>query len=345
MLTAVVTAHWQPGGMTRTDLRVAERAEELADGRHFAARTDGLAERLIKLDSSHPSAAGYGSDLPRSPDQRPQLTDAERAGHIAAVRENLADARARGLVSDRAHTTDELRKIWVPERVALQEQIVNDLHAAAGNVPCEGKAILAGGLPGSGKTTVLTEQAGIDLSGYLMINPDKIKEEMATRGMMPDLPGLSPMEASDLLHAESSLLARRLAARASADGRNLIWDVTMSSADSTMGRITDLRAAGYEHVEMIFVDIPVEVSVGRAEARYWKEHEQYLAGNGLGGRYVPPELIRAQADAEFGSANRRAFELAKPLADAWRRFDNGADDEPARLAGHGAQPHELTGGP
>jgi predicted ABC-type ATPase len=330
--------------MTRTDQPVAEHVDGLADGGHFVPRTDGLAERLISLNSGHPAAAGYADGAGPSPDQRPRLTEAERAEHIADVRETLADARARGLVSDRVHTTDELRKIWTPERVALQERIVNDFYAAAGSVPSEGKAILAGGLPGSGKTTVLTEQAGIDLSSYLMINPDKIKEEMATRGMMPDLLGLSPMEASDLVHAESSLLARRLAARAHADGRNLIWDVTMSSADSAMSRITDLRAAGYDHVEMIFVDIPVEVSASRAEARYWQEHERYLAGIGLGGRYVPAELITAQADAEFGSANRRAFELAKPLADAWRRFDNGVDGESARLTGQGGRGHELTGG-
>ena len=43
-------------------------------------------------------------------------------------------------------------------------------------VPCERKAIVAGGLPGAGKTTVLPEFAGIDLSQYLMINPDVIKE-------------------------------------------------------------------------------------------------------------------------------------------------------------------------
>ena len=45
--------------------------------------------------------------------------------------------------------------------------------------PCDHKAIVAGGLGGSGKTTVLATNAEIDLSQYLMINPDDIKEEMA----------------------------------------------------------------------------------------------------------------------------------------------------------------------
>ena len=42
------------------------------------------------------------------------------------------------------------------------------------------------------------------MSQYLMINPDDIKEEMARRGMVPEIEGLSPMEASDLVHEESS---------------------------------------------------------------------------------------------------------------------------------------------
>ncbi len=52
-----------------------------------------------------------------------------------------------------------------------------------------------------------------------MINPDDIKEEMAKRGMIPEVGGLSPMEASDLVHEESSDVAKRLAVRACAAGR------------------------------------------------------------------------------------------------------------------------------
>ena len=98
---------------------------------------------------------------------------------------------------------------------------------------------------GAGKTTVLTQHANIDLSQFLMINPDDIKEEMARRGMIPEIDGLSPMEASELAHEESSHLAKRLAHRAQADGKNLIWDITMSSEGTTAGRIDDLRKAGY----------------------------------------------------------------------------------------------------
>ncbi len=300
---------------------------------------DGLAKRLAALDSRHPSAPDQPSRLSDRPGR---LTAEERDEHSDELREGLSEARAASLATDHRYTTDDERKLWTAERLALQEQILHELYTEADKVPCEGKAILAGGLPGSGKTTVLTEHAGIDLDNYLMINPDKIKEVMAARGMVPELAGLSPMEASDLVHEESSQIARRLARLAYADGKNVIWDITMSSPDSAASRIVDLRAAGYQHVEGIFVDIPVEVSVRRAEARYWEGHEDYLAGKGFGGRYVPPELIRAQADPEFGSQNRRTFELIKPKFDAWRLFDNSADGEPAVLVASGPRREDLT---
>ena len=71
--------------------------------------------------------------------------------------------------------------------------------------------------------------ADIDRSQYLTINPDNIKEELAKRDLIPKVEGLSPMEASDLVHEESSHIAKQLAMRAQADGKNVIWDITMSS--------------------------------------------------------------------------------------------------------------------
>ncbi len=120
------------------------------------------------------------------------------------------------------------------------------LYDAASGVPNDHKAIIAGGLAGAGKTTVLEKHAGIDRSQYLTINPDDIKAEMAKRGMVPKIDGLSPMEASDLIHEESSYVARQLATRAKADGKNVIWDITMSDRAKTEKRIEELRTAGYD---------------------------------------------------------------------------------------------------
>ena len=184
---------------------------------------------------------------------------------------------------------------------------------------------MAGGLGGAGKTTILTQYAGIDMSQYLMINPDDMKEEMARRAMIPEVRGLSPMEASELVHEESSYLANQLALRAQSDGKNLIWDITMSSKESVTKRINELTSAGYTHIAGVFVDIPVEISLRRIESRHREGHSQYRAGNGLGGRYVPPEVIESQRDQEWGSKNMRAFDAVKQRFSNWSIYDNSVD--------------------
>jgi len=76
----------------------------------------------------------------------------------------------------------------------------------------------------------------------------------------------------------------------------------------------------------------VETSVSRADARHRMGHEEYRAGQGLGGRLVPPEVIRAQSDPEWGSLNRRTFEEVKPRCDNWSRYDNSVDGRAPVLA-------------
>jgi predicted ABC-type ATPase len=145
---------------------------------------------------------------------------------------------------------------------------------------------------------------------------------MAKRGLIPHVEGLSPMEASDLAHEESSYIAKRLARRALADGKNVIWDITISSHKKTEERIDQLRSAGYSRIEGIFVEIPVETAVTRVAARHREGHDDYRAGRGFGGRFVPAEVIERQADPEWGSVNRKNFEAVKSRFDAWARYEN-----------------------
>jgi predicted kinase len=203
---------------------------------------------------------------------------------------------------------------------------------------------MAGGLGGAGKSTVLADQADVERSQYLTINPDDIKEHMAERGLVPEVEGLSPMETSDLVHEETSLIAKRLAARALSDGKNVIWDITMASQTSAQGRIDDLKEAGYT-IKGIFVDIPVETSVRRAESRHRHGHEDYRYGTGHGGRYVPSNVIRENTDERWGSVNRRTFEEVKHEFDGgWALFDNGVDGRDPRLvASSSAQKRRETG--
>ena len=332
-------------------------AESPADRRPLPEPTsdrDELCQRLRRLPPGHPSSPIEADGTPRppepglhchetpegdtsrEPDSRP-LTDTEHAEHVNEVRTRLDRARADGLATDRQHTTDPDREQWTESRALMQDAIIADLYGAAREVPCERRAILAGGLPGAGKTTVLERFAGIDRSRYLTINPDEIKDEMAKRGMVPNVEGLTPMEASDLVHEESSHIAKQIALRAMPEERNIIWDITMSSRESTERRIGDLRAAGYSRVEGIFVEIPVDVGIHRSDARHREGHDSYRAGHGLGGRFVPAEVVAAQADSDWGSGNRRTFEEIKPRLDAWLLCDNSVDGRDPLLVDSGGR--------
>jgi len=282
-----------------------------------------LRRRLEKLPDNHPASPNYDRDKRAGQvDGVRPLTDAEHAEHVADVRARLDEARKAGLATDVQHTIDLKHEIWSDEREAQHDALLEDLYARAASVPNGREAIIAGGISGAGKTTVLTGHAGIDLSRYLMINPDAVKEEMARRGMVPEVRCLTPMEASELVHEESSHIAKRLAHRAHADGKNVIWDVTMSKVSSADERIDWLRNAGYSRIECIFVDIPVEVSKQRADSRHRQAHDACRMGDGLGGRYLPPGMIEAQSDEVWGTKNRSTFERLKRRFDAWVLYDN-----------------------
>jgi predicted ABC-type ATPase len=257
------------------------------------------------------------------------------------VVETLTLAGASHLTTKDKFAIDKDGRAWLPERRKIHNEIINNILDSAAHVPCEYKAVIAGGLGGAGKTTVLDQQAGIDRSAYLTINPDSFKEILAARNMVPRLPGLSPMESSSLAHEESSHIARILAARAMAEGKNIIWDVTLSSVKSANLRVDELKSAGYGRIDGIFVDIPIETSVERAEARHRRGHDRYLANDGLGGRCVTADIIRSQADPNYGSANRGAFESIKDRLTYWAIYDNSVNGRPAVLVDQGGQGEQL----
>jgi predicted ABC-type ATPase len=270
-------------------------------------------------------------DGPTDHDRVLPLTDKEWAEHVTEVRDTLDKARAAGLTTDRLYTINGTGEIWSGEREIMHDSIIDHIYASAVNVPCNFEALIAGGLGGAGKTTVLADHAGVDHSQYLMINPDDIKEEMARRDMLPEIAGISPMEASDLAHEESSHIAKRLANRAQADGKNLIWDITMSSKESTVGRIQALRDAGYGQVDGLFVKISTETSIRRTESRHREGHDKWRAGEGRGGRFVPAEIIDRQNDPKWGSQNRKTYEAIKGRFNAWSIYDNSIDGHPPSL--------------
>jgi hypothetical protein len=185
--------------------------------------------------------------------------------------------------------------IWSPGRNAQQGQVVAEIYAAAAEVPCRRQAIMAGGLPGAGTLEAVAE-SGANLAQYLTISVESVLVRMAAGGLIPTVAGLSPLEAADLAHAEAQFIAKRLAMLALVDGRNLLLDVSMAARISVDSWIAALRSAGYI-VNGVFADISIEESVRRADAAHRRGEERLRAGSGYGGRYIPPEAIRALADS------------------------------------------------
>ena len=319
-----------------------EISDDAALGRR--ANVNSLLPDAFDAEDSTPSnrSLSSGSDSSTDNPVRP-LTDAEWAEHITEVIDRLGKARAAGLETHLLYTIDPDNQSWSRDRRTLHTSIINDMYDKAKTVPNEGSAIIAGGLGGAGKTTVLTVYANIDTSKFLIINPDNIKEEMARRGMIPSVEGLSPMEASDLVHEESSYLARQLAIRAQSERKNVIWDITMSDREKTEKRIDDLRSSGYTSIEGIFVDIPGDKSIQRTESRHREGHEEYRAGEGLGGRYVPREVVDRQKDPQWGSTNKKTFHDMTEKFNRWSIYDNSIDDRPAILIDSDRHHNESRG--
>jgi predicted kinase len=256
--------------------------------------------------------------------------EAEYADHLDTMEQKVQQAKAAGLETHRLHKTPEGH--WTTEREQLHDEVLDKLIARHGHVPRQRKALIAGGMGGAGKSTTLRDYAGYDPDDYVTVNPDDIKEELAKRGAIPAVEGLSPMEASTLVHEEASHLAKRLAAECQAKQMNVIWDITMSSKNSVNDRLNLLEEDGYD-VEMVFVDIPPEVSERRAIARHRRGWEKHRIGTGHGGRYLPPNVNRP--DPDYSSANRRVFESVKNTAVRWQVWDNSVDGRAPQVVSTG----------
>lgn len=219
---------------------------------------------------------------------------------------------------------------WSAERAAQQRALVEQVwRRVSRGVPADRQAIMTGGLAGAGKTTVLNGPAGVDLSRYVTISADEMKDEMVRRGMVPEVPGhpeLTPMERSALFHMESAFLADMLMQRALASGRNVIIDATMGNKEAPLSRLARLHEEGYS-VRGIFVDIPIDVSLERASARYRWGMRQWRERGGPGGRPVPSRFITGQRSSGGQTMNRQVFdELAREgMFDEAEVYDNTGD--------------------
>lgn len=263
------------------------------------------------------------------------MSQFERATHslyVADVITQLEDAK---LTTENTHA-DKISGglVFYPERAKAHNEIVEEIIEKAESVPNNGEAIFAGGLGGAGKSTVLEEYSNVDKSQYVTLNPDDIKEIMAEKGLIPKVEGLTPMEASPLVHEEASHITAILLERLRQKKKNIIFDITMASHGSVKKRIDLLNEKGYSKIDAIFVDIKPETSKERGDFRYNRGLDDYLtAGEGNGGRPLPARLTKGQvaSDSRYNSKNAEILlELheSEVFTSTPRVFDNDVYGRP-----------------
>jgi len=189
---------------------------------------------------------------------------------------------------------------WTPERQALHDQIINDILEPGRPAPAgiEPEAVIMGGLPGSGKSSVLAERAGGgQFDGYVHIDADVIK------GMLPEYEGWN----AALLHDESSAIADEVVRRSIRNHMPIMYDATLRTTRNAAAVVDALESVGY-NTRLIYVDIPIEESMRRVLSRF-------ASGTG---RYVSPFYV-----ATHDGRNLLSLEALKGQVDAWEHWDNG----------------------
>ena len=189
---------------------------------------------------------------------------------------------------------------WTPERQALHDQIINDILEPGRPAPAgiEPEAVIMGGLPGSGKSSVLAERAGGgQFDGYVHIDADVIK------GMLPEYEGWN----AALLHDESSAIADEVVRRSIRNHMPIMYDATLRTTRNAAAVVDALESVGY-NTRLIYVDIPIEDSMRRVLSRF-------ASGTG---RYVSPFYV-----ATHDGRNLLSLEALKGQVDAWEHWDNG----------------------
>lgn len=194
------------------------------------------------------------------------------------------------------------KTVYTKERLELHEEIIDHFEAKFSAVPAQKRAYIAGGLGGAGKGSILGELKVSE--NYATINPDDVKEYMASKELVPKIQGLTQMESSTLVHEEASDISNKLLIRLLAKGKNVNLDTTLGGLASGRRKIETLQAHGYK-TRAIFVDITVDKSAERATGRYRRGLDNYVAdgGKGIGGRPVPKGVNHHAKDPRHSSQN------------------------------------------
>ena len=142
--------------------------------------------------------------------------------------------------------------------------------------------------------------------------------------MVPQVAGCHPMEASDLVHEESSYVARQLALRAQAEGKNVIWDITMSSRTSTERRIDELRSSGYRASRASSSTSRWRPASSGPMPGTGRAKTSYRAGEGQAGGSAR-RVIRGAGRPGVGQPEPEDVRGSQGQLDGWSLYDNSVN--------------------
>ena len=181
------------------------------------------------------------------------------------------------------------------------------------------KAIFMAGGPGSGKTTLLRSIGALD-GDFSVINADDDFEPMLKAAGLPldlDHPEREIRSQQGKLFVQAQRLAKEKTRALVGNRKNIIIDGTAGSLQNIRKAKERLEEAGYD-TAMIYVDVPLEVSLARNEER-----------GKMGGRKVKPE--RAEKSWQAVNKNKGAYESL--FGSDFIYFDGASDNVKNEVSG------------
>lgn len=252
-------------------------------------------------------------DLPEGPRPVAGRAGGESADSLPqARRERWADQDAPRTLPDGDPLLTHTDQINTPERASLREELIRTVIGDA-QPPERGRPILylMGGGGASGKGDVLDrlmKNKVIDGSNAVHLDPDIIKTRIP---QFSQIVAAGDSRAAEVVHEESSWIAKAVLAKSMEGRLNIIYDSTLGNPDKTVNLIDDAHARGYE-VRLFGVTADPEVAVRRAVER-GKESK----------RYVP---VQAQLAAHRGFS--AGFEQYVEKADTVALYDTNSTSDP-----------------
>jgi len=207
------------------------------------------------------------------------------------------------------------------DRKKLHDEIVRMFISDKGVNPevSGSEAILMCGGSGTGKSRVIEKIIGSN--GYVLVDPDKIKE------LIPEYAkakGEGKPEAADIVHEESSDIALLLLEASIKDELPLIYDGTMKNIDKYNEIIRDLKSKGYT-IQIVAVDASVEVAYDRAKKRYMES-----------GRVVEREVVE---NSNYLVA--AAFQALCKKVDMYMVLENNSNNSNPQIIAYKDPQHEY----